>query len=107
MIPRSWIIGTAAVALVTSNGVSLLQGKAWGERVANAQHDAAVEALEAELEEVTAKAAQAESERLELERERNDLLADLDRQGDAADGAGRVALPADSVRRIDAIGRAP
>ena len=105
MIPRSWIFGGAAAALVMSNGFSLMQGYSWGKRIADERHDAAVERLEADLRDVTDRARDAEAARLEAERERNDVLADLDAQGDAADGASRIALPAGSVSRIDAIGR--
>lgn len=106
MSVRGYIIAASVVALVASNGISLMRGKAWGERVADDRHAAAVEALEAELKHVTEKTAATEAIRLQIERERNDLLEELDRAGDAAVGAGRVAIPADSVRRIDSIGRA-
>ena len=105
MIPRSWIIGAALTALVASNGYSLMRGKAWGERIANDRHAAAVAKLNANLRDVTNRAIAAEESRLEAERERNDLLADLDAEGNAADGAGRVVLPAGSVQRINRIGR--
>lgn len=105
MIPRSWIIGAALAALVASNGYSLMRGKAWGERIVNERHAEAVKKLEDDLRDVTNKALDAEVARLNAERERNDLLADLDAEGNAADGADRVVLPAGSVQRINRIGR--
>lgn len=105
MIPRSWIIGAALAGLVASNGYSLVRGKAWGERIADDRHDAAVKALEASLRTVTSRAIAAEESRLEAERERNELLADLDAEGRADPGADRVVLPSGSVQRINRIGR--
>lgn len=105
MIPRSWIIGVALASLVASNGYSLMRGKSWGERIVNERHAEAVKKLEDDLRDVTNKALDAEVARLNAERERNDLLADLDAEGNAADGADRVVLPAGSVQRINRIGR--
>lgn len=104
MIPRSWIIGAALAALVVSNGVSFTRGKAWGQSIEKARNDAAVKALEASLRTVTNRAIGAEEARLSIERERNDLLANLDAEGRADPGADRVVLPARSVSRINAIG---
>ena len=92
-----------AAALALAGGV-WWHGYATGRDRAEARHERAVAALEARLSTVTRNAAIAEAARLRAERERNELLADLDTEGDAADGADRVALPAGSVSRINAIG---
>lgn len=96
-----WRIG-GAVAVA---GLIWGHGYTTGRDAAEARHTRAVAALEARLGEVSRNAALAEAARLKAERERNDLLADLDAQGDAADGADRIALPAGSVYRINSIGR--
>lgn len=104
-LPWGWISAFALSVLVISNAASVRWGYGLGEDAAEARHQIAVERLEADLRDVTNEALDAEVARLKAERERNDLLAELDAQGDAADGAGRPALGAGSVRRIDAIGR--
>ena len=105
MIGRGYIIGASLAALVLSNGYSLMRGKAWGERIANDRHMEAVMQLEADLREVSNTALDAEVARLKAERERNDLLLELDADGDSAPDAGRIAFPSGSVSRINAIGR--
>lgn len=105
VIPRSWIIGAALAGLVASNGYSFTRGKLWGQSIEKARNDAAVKALEVSLRTVTNRVIGAEEARLAIERERNDLLADLDAQGLEDPDAGRRSLGADSVRRINSIGR--
>lgn len=95
----------AVVAVSALLGGVWLHGRSTGVESAEARHAVAVAELEADLRQVSIRAAQAEAQRLQIERARNDLLAELDRAGDSADGAGRLALPADSVQRIDRIGR--
>jgi hypothetical protein len=104
-LPWGWIIALSLSVAVATNAASLRWGYTLGRDAETARNLLAVQALEADLAGVTARANQAEADRLQIERERNDLLADLDAQGNAADGANRVVLPADSVSRINAIGR--
>lgn len=102
---RPYLMGGAVVALIASHSAVWLHGRSTGAERAEARHAAAVARLERNLREVSDMVIDAEVARLVAERERNELLADLDREGDEADGASRVALPAGSVLRIDAIGR--
>jgi hypothetical protein len=104
--PAGRLVLGAGAAIALAGGI-WLHGHSTGQAKAEARHTEAVRALERNLSAVSDMARFAESERLRIERERDALLDDLDAAGDAADGAGRIALPADSVRRIDAIGRAP
>ena len=92
----------AAVAIA---GAVWTHGYTTGRDSADARHEASVRALNARLGEVSRDAALAEAARLAMERQRNDLLADLDAAGRDDPDAGRRALGADSVRRINSIGR--
>jgi hypothetical protein len=76
-----------------------------GVAAAAAQHEAAVRVLEARLEAASKRARAAEAARIEAERARDDLRAELDEQGRADPDAGRRALGADSMLRIDRIRR--
>ena len=104
-LPWGWISAGLLSVLVISNAASVRWGYGLGEDAEKARNAAAVERLERELQDVTTEAREAEAARLDAERERNDLLAELDRQGDADAGASRSVLPAGSVSRINAIGR--
>ena len=90
-----------AVALA---GAVWWHGAQWGESRAEARYERAVAALNARLGEVSRDAALAEAARLAIERQRNDLLNELDRAGRDDPDAERRALGADSVRRINSIG---
>ena len=107
----TWLLSPAGRVVLVAAVVTVLAGGIWGhgyvagQDVATARQERLVRALQRDLDAVSDMARMAEAERLRIERERNDLLAELDAQGAADAGAGRVALPAGSVRRIDAIGR--
>lgn len=105
MIPEGWLIGAAGATLLLTNVFTGYQAYSWGASREAARNQVAVEKLEADLRSVTNRANAAEIARLQLERQRNALLAELDAEGDADAGADRLSLPAGSVSRINAIGR--
>ena len=92
-----YAVGALVLAAVWMHGHG--QGRD-RERAAQAE---ALDAVRAEMRALAEETDRAEAARLRAERERDDLREELDRTGDAADGAGDRALPADSLRRIDRI----
>ena len=103
-LPWGWISAFALSVLIISNAASVRWGYGLGEDAADARHTAAVAKLESDLREVSNQVLDAEVARLKAERERNDLLAELNAEGDASPDAGSIALPSRSVSRINAIG---
>lgn len=105
-MPRSvWLVLPLVAALGVAGWRIDAAAYARGEAAAEARHEAAVRALEARLDAANRRAREAEAARLEAERTRDDLRAELDAQASADPDAGRRALGADSVRRIDRIRR--
>lgn len=104
-MPLGWITALSLSVLIVSNAMSARLAYNQGRDRAEARHAAAVDRLNRELSEVTSAAITAEAARIRAERERNELLSELDALGDAETGADDIALPAGSVSRINAIGR--
>jgi type II secretory pathway component PulJ len=107
----TWLLSPAGRVVLVAGALVALSGSIWwhgyasGQDAATARHEQAVRALQRDLDAVSDIARAAEAARLQIERERNDLLAELDVQGASDAGADRLALPAGSVSRISAIGR--
>lgn len=94
-------IGIALICSVLVGAGSLYKGYSWGKSVAEAQHQKAIDKLNAELADVGNDVITQEVKRLHAERERDELLENLDAEAAASPNASRPALDVDSVRRLN------
>ena len=105
MIPRAWLAGGLAAMLAASHSWTGWHFYNRGFDRANAKHEEAIRRLEVQLRDANDTIREGEERRLDLERERNVLIWELNNQGDQDVGAGRMSVPRGSVLRIDPIGR--
>lgn len=102
MIPRDLIPYALGAAVL---GAVWLHGQGVGADRAESRHLRALAALQAEYDAISEDASRAEAARLQSERERDALQRELEEQATADADAGRRALGAPSVLRIDRAGR--
>lgn len=93
-----YLAGALALAAVWGHGFNT------GSGAAELRHARALAEVQADLAKVTDAARDAEAARLEAERERDDLQRELDEATAADPDAGRHAVSADGMRRINAMG---